>query len=406
MKTEERILREIDTIAPDHIRALQKMIQISSVNPPGDYAGIGDFVSGYIRDSGLRATKVHIPDKLCQRRGLLASRVNVLGQVGRHSRPNLVLNAHLDTVPAGDASRWKVDPFAGKIMRGHIFGRGACDSKGRLACYIMAASAVARSKLPLRGSVTVAATIDEEIFGDLGVAFLLNKRYLTPDYAIVEGYENAITYAQNGLLHLRAQTKGMSGHASRPSTGRNAIEDMASFIMALQKYRNKLAATKSAIEGLGSSRVSVGTINGGVRSNIIPESCSAELDIRVIPEHDVNFIYRKIERLAKSRSAKVSLSVLAKSDPVVCQKKSRLLDALQYSAHRVAGKRLPLRGLPAYTDMRHFAGLGVTSACYGPGDPFSSNVHGANENISLASLVKCSKIVALTIMHLLGQNES
>src|SRR5439155_25913933 len=134
--------------------------------------------------------------------------------------PRLVLNGHMDTVGIDDLSAWSVDPFAGEVRDGHLYGRGACDMKGGLTTLLAVGQYVSRHRQELKGELVLQFAVGEER-GEPGTASLLAAGF-RGDFGVVTEPSNVnVAVAQRGLAFFDITIAGRSAHASRPEVGMN-----------------------------------------------------------------------------------------------------------------------------------------------------------------------------------------
>lgn len=139
--------------------------------------------------------------------------------------PTVALNAHSDVVPSGEG--WSADPYGASIRDGWMTGRGAAVSKSDFATYAFALRALKAVVAPLRGSVELHFTYDEETGGLAGPGWLLEQGRTRPDYAICAGFSYHVAIAHNGCLHLQLTVLGKSAHAARPDTGHVGLDGLS-----------------------------------------------------------------------------------------------------------------------------------------------------------------------------------
>jgi succinyl-diaminopimelate desuccinylase len=155
----ERVLNAIDP--EETIAFLQDLVRVPSVNPPGDVRQAIQLCEEKLAGAGFETKTV----------GATPEKVNVIASLlGRETAPRLAFNAHLDVVPIGEESAWTHPPFGGEIAEGRVYGRGAGDDKASVAAQVMAGVALARSGVPLDGTLIVTEVADEETSGELGSA--------------------------------------------------------------------------------------------------------------------------------------------------------------------------------------------------------------------------------------------
>lgn len=228
------------------------------------------------------------------------------GDVGR---PTLLLDAHQDTVLVDSMT---IDPFLPVVRESKMFGRGTCDVKGGLAAMIAAVARAAELPVQQRCSVILACTCDEE-FGQLGVkdviqlcrnpdsnrSKILNK---LPDAVIVAEPTNLdLVVAHRGTCRWRITAHGKSAHSSEPRDGINAIYRMAEILLVLQEYANDLQKNFQPHPLCGPATLSVGRIDGGESVNVVPASCTIEIDRRVIPGENHMSVWQAVHDLLKAR---------------------------------------------------------------------------------------------------------
>ena len=389
---------EMETLL-EHIRedelveVCRQLVRINSVNPPGAESEIAEFVAQYLRKAGLEA---EIVQHTLQRASVLA-RIRGSGEL-----PGVLFSAHLDTVPVG-VEKWNHDPFAGELSEGKIWGRGAADMKGGLAAVMLAAKALAQARLTLRGDVILALTADEEVNG-LGAIALSERRDLQPLQAILvaEPSGNEIFIAEKGILWLEIVTRGKTAHGSMPELGRNAVMMMVKLLAELEK----LSVPFEPHPLLGGFSLSVNSVSGGIKANVVPDYCIATVDMRTVPGQDHADIFRQIEALIADLArrdpeffgeAKVindwPAIVTAADEPVV----RRFNDALA----AVTGHHSALKGVRYYTDAAALVpALGAPMLICGPGE--AGMAHQPEEYVAVDKLVEAARIYTWAAFKLLN----
>ena len=173
------MLRRVEESSGEMVEFLRQLIAIPTVNPRGEnYTDCAERIGAQLNDFGYHVTYVkaegraeHTPQH---------PRINVIGRLRNScSRPLLHFNGHFDVVPVG--SGWTVDPFAGTVQDGKIFGRGATDQKAGIAASVFAVEAIRRAGVRLQGTVEQSGTVDEESGGLAGMAYLAENGYVCRD---------------------------------------------------------------------------------------------------------------------------------------------------------------------------------------------------------------------------------
>ena len=218
---------------------LSDLIRINTTNPPGNETQAANFIAQYLAKDGFESEIF----ESAPGRGSIITRLKGTGE-----KPNLLLLSHLDVV-AANPSEWSVDPFAGAIKDGYVYGRGAIDMKGMTAVEVLTLKLLKKNNVPLRGDVVLTATADEERGGEEGAGYLLrnHKQKVWCPYVLNEGGGLAIPQkrgnvypvqtAEKGILWFKIKAKGTPGHGSTPNMADNAIVRMNKVIAKLGDYQ-------------------------------------------------------------------------------------------------------------------------------------------------------------------------
>src|SRR4029077_20904693 len=172
MQAIERIFAEVDRATDEIVQFTADLVRIPTVNPPGEeYDACARFLGGFLTERGFEIEFVAAdgrPEHTARH-----PRVNVVASRRGGPGPVVHLNGHIDVVPAGEG--WTVDPFAGVVRDGRIYGRGVCDMKAGIAAAVFAAEAIERAGVALPGTIEISGTVDEESGGFAGVAHLAER---------------------------------------------------------------------------------------------------------------------------------------------------------------------------------------------------------------------------------------
>ncbi len=374
------------------VEVCRQLVRINSVNPPGNEGEIAGFVAEFLRNAGLEVEIVsHAPQ-----------RASVLARLkGSGEWPGLLFSAHLDTVPVG-VEKWVHDPFAGELSDGKIWGRGAADMKGGLAAVMLAAKALARAQVPLRGDLVLALTADEEVNG-LGAIALSERADLQPLQAIfvAEPSANEIFIAEKGILWLELVTHGKTAHGSMPELGRNAVMMMVKLLQELEE----LSIPFEPHPLLGGFSMSVNSISGGVKANVVPDYCVATVDMRTVPGQDHADIFRQIKALIEElgqRDAefRAELKVINDWPPVVTAPDEPVVQRFNAALAEVAGTASELKGVRYYTDAAALVpALRAPMLICGPGE--AGMAHQPEEFVAVDKLVEAARIYTWAAFQLL-----
>jgi len=384
------------------VEFLQELVRTNSVNPPGDYSDLHDLLMDTYDDLEWETETIWAPDELLEEHGFEHPRPNVLSYPVRGDGPSIALIAHLDTVPV-DEEAWTRDPFAGEIEDGRLYGRGAKDCKGRVACYTLAARILEENNLlPEDATVIVAGTADEEIGSAAGAEFLCDSGQLAPDYAILEGNINTIWNAGSGVLRYDVTVSGKASHAGMyPKEGANAILSTARVLTAIEEYAEEVFSRTSEVPGIDGPTCVPATIEGGVKTNVVPSSCTFSVDMRNPPDYDIDEFAEEFESVVHGVDLIEGTSVETKrfryDPPYHFDSEGVLPQSVKENAEAILGMDVPISGISATTDARHFTGTDTTCINYGPGDS-DSNIHGADENILVEQVLDAGAILAGSIL--------
>ncbi len=403
----ERIATYLDAWRAEMESFLAALVRVPSDNPPGDCARHAEETARALQALGFEVERHPVPQDLARRHGMVSC-TNLIVRRSFGPGPVIALNAHGDVVPPGDG--WSEDPYGAAVRDGWMYGRGVAVSKSDIATYTYALLALQAAAVPLAGTVELHITYDEEAGGEIGPGWLLAEGVTAPDLAIGAGFSYAVVTAHNGCLHLEVEVKGRSAHAAMPHTGVDALEVTADVLGALYAYRKVLAGRRSEVAGIGSPQITVGLIHGGINTNVVPDRITFRLDRRIVPEENPAEVEAELRNLiegivGRHPGASVAIRRILLALPLVeLPGAGRLVEPLCRHASRVMGEPVAAKGVPLYTDARHYAERGIPIVLYGAGPHTieEANAHRADERLPLSDLRKAAEVVALTLLDLLG----
>jgi succinyl-diaminopimelate desuccinylase len=361
------------------VKLLQDVLQIESTNPPGNEIHLARYLADFFNDVGLNPVLLEYED----------NHANLVVRIkGSADQAGLIFSAHMDTVPAGKVP-WKFPPFSGAIHEGRIYGRGAADMKSGLAAMAEAAAILARTSTTLRGDLIVAFAYDET-HGLEGSKRLVDGGYLNDASAVLISEPSTLDVfiAEKGALWLNCKARGKTAHTSMPHLGRNAIFEMVRF---LQRLDSELDLGKPNHPLLGNPTYTVGTIQGGVTINVLPDLCEAQVDIRLVPGQDYSEIIEKVRQIAGEN---VSVEVIDWKPPVETNPDADIVKLAVDAVEQITGGRRRPKGVSYYTDGAILANrLSIPMVNIGPAD--TGMTHQPNENVEVSRLVQAVKIYLL-----------
>lgn len=387
---------------------LKALIRVPSDNPPGDCACHAEKAAELLQQLGFIVDRHRVPEALVRQYGM-RSVINLVirERFGAGKGPVIALNAHGDAVPPGQG--WHHDPYGAEEKGGAIYGRGAAVSKSDFATYAFALLALKAYPGGLDGTIELHLTFDEEAGGYLGPKFLLDQNISKPDYAISAGFSYAVVTAHNGVLHLEVTVHGHQAHAAMPATGADALEAANHVLSALYGERKKLKKKKSKIRGIGSPQLNVGLISGGINTNVVPDCIVMRLDRRLIPEENGAKVERAlialIKRADKRKGIRIECKRIILAEPLKPRAGiGKLVEPLIRHGKRELKTKIDVKGVPLYTDARHYSAAGIPTVLYGAGPRtiLDANAHGADEHLKLSDLKAATKVIEATLRELLS----
>jgi len=413
-KLGNKISEVVEHRAKELNKLCSELIQAKSENPPGDVSEAAKVIEQFLKAEGI-GYQTFEPAK---------GHVSVVATVGR-GKPLLILCGHIDVVPAGDLSQWTIQPYEGVIKQGKIFGRGASDQKGGVAAMLMTLAAVKDFEDELSGKITVASVSDEEAKGPGGALWLLQNKKLSGSACLItepSGYlasEYSIESGERGTCWLKVTAHGKPAHASMPVLGRNAITLLTEFVQKLKALESEVVAVPKEAETLvrnGKKQLrkvakkqgvsvnslthtldhyttSLGLIKGGTKTNIVPERCEAEVDIRVPVGGNPDGVEKFVASLIPDN---VEYEVINKTLPSFTSANHPLIEAVQQSAKQVFGYKPIATYISATSDAHSFRELlGVPTVSFGPG--YEEVCHVCNEFVYAKDVLNMAKTYANVI---------
>jgi succinyl-diaminopimelate desuccinylase len=419
MATIDRILAEVDRAADEIVQFTVDLVRIPTINPPGDeYETCARFLGDHLRQRQFDVEYIVAdgrPEHTARH-----PRVNVVGSRRGGGGPVVHLNGHIDVVPPGDG--WTLDPFAGVVRDGRIFGRGVCDMKAGLAAAVYAAEAIARAGVTLPGTLEISGTVDEESGGFAGVAWLAEQGRIAKartDYVIIPEPLNVdrISVGHRGVYWFELTLVGRMAHGSMPFLGVSAIDGMTEVLAAIrQELEPALAGRITSMpvvpEAARHATINVNAIEGGqpiagIQTPCVADRCRAIFDRRFLIEETFGRAKAEIDALVKRALSRVpgvehELRDLMVVDPVQTPHDSPVVSAVERAIGRVLDRQATLVASPGTYDHKHVARIAGIPHCiaYGPGE--LELAHQPDESCRIDDLVNATKVLALATLDLMG----
>jgi acetylornithine deacetylase len=343
------------------------------------------YVSAQLAEAGVPSTPIpstRRPDGL-----------NLHAVIGPAQKPGVLLSGHTDVVSV-EGQAWSSDPFTLTTVGNRLYGRGTTDMKGFVAAILAVVPRAANQ--PLRRPLHIALSCDEEL-GCLGVGSLIDHltSYYPPPLCAIVGEPTRMRVADRhkGKVALRAQVRGHTLHSCAAPKGVNAVTYAARLISAIDDIARELLAEPPEPGDAGfavpQATLSIGPIQGGVSTNIVPEHCTFDFELRYGAERD------PVAPLARIRERAAALEAEMRHTAPETGITLSELGAYPPLAASAGGVRLPHeRGSdhePARTAVDFGTEAGLYSRAFaapilicGPGD--MARAHRADEYIELGEL--------------------
>lgn len=345
-------------------------------------------------------------------------RPNLVG-VHRARRPqgrSLILNGHVDVVPAGPEELWTSPPFEPVIRDGRLYGRGAGDMKAGIAAFVHAVSALRRAGLEPASDLILQSVVEEECTGN-GALAAVARGYTAAAAIIPEPFDHTLLTAQLGVLWLHVRVLGRPTHVLEATAGADAIriaQELADDLRLLEEEmnlpENRHQAYLAAVHPIN---FNVGRIEGGEWTSSVPASCTLSLRVGFYPGTSVGEMKRRVEeRIAAFAGRHPALADAPPqiryagfhAEPCTVDPDADLLRELATAHREVLGYDASTLASTATTDVRFFSLYGDTVAtCYGPR---ATAIHGIDESVELASVHDVTRVLARFIASWCGVREA
>jgi succinyl-diaminopimelate desuccinylase len=418
----DQLLARIDGKQSELVELTRDLVSIPTVNPPGDAyrpcaellgrrLGGRGFEVAYLRAEGTPGDQDRYP------------RVNVVARrEGRAPGPCIHFNGHIDVVETGNG--WSVDPFAGVVRDGRVYGRGTCDMKGGIAASVIAVEALIESGMPLPGAIEISGTVDEESGGYGGVAWLAERGHFSKprvDHVIIPEPLNVdrVCIGHRGVWWAEIETMGRIAHGSMPFLGDCAVRHMAAFLHRVEtELLPRLAERRTAMpvvpSAARSSTLNINAIHGGqadgfsgLPSPCVADSCRAVIDRRYLIEEDPLAVKAEVrellEALEQTRPGfRWRLRELMEVQPVMTDATAPVPRAVAAAIRQVLGREAEIVASPGTYDQKHVVRIGKLEDCvaYGPG--ILDLAHQPDEYVEIDAMLASAKVMALTVLRLQG----
>ena len=446
----ESLLDQVDEMRDEIVSLEQDMVRLPTVNtgvmPTGNETELCRYIEKWLAEDGIESETIEsAPD-----RGNLIARLD-----GRSGKAGLMFMSHLDVVPVEDEEKWRFPPFSATVADGRVFGRGSSDCKALLTCQLIAMRLLKRNNIELKDSLILASCADEEHGGRYGFGWMAehHPEKLAAPYAVNEGggvpiqAAGALTYllgiGEKGRLQLEIEVRGSSAHASTPWQGSNALFGLSEVVKRIEAYEAERDTSTSLFDHLSTfaiedkpspenidqiiadneetqprfasimkalSRMTITPtmIQGGIKSNSVPETVRLTCDVRTLPHQDEAYVRKELDRILDGIPG-VEIEIDYMSIPNSSPFETDFAKRIQISTAN-ALQRGDIQWVPSlttgFTDSRFTRNLGTTTygmvGSHPDDDPMISFVHGTNESVGIRSLISGTRIMLALAYDLLA----
>jgi acetylornithine deacetylase/succinyl-diaminopimelate desuccinylase family protein len=424
----ERIERDRDRL----VDTVRELVRIPTVNPKFEEGeGINrerdaqELVGDLLAAAGMTVTSAEP----------MPGRPNVVGRLDGGSDRSLVINGHIDVVPAGDLADWETGPFEAAVRGGRIYGRGTYDMKAGLGAAIGAVQALSACGVPLAGRLDVHSVVDEEA-GGFGTRALIDDGHSGSAVIVAEPTQNDIMLCQPGLEWVRVTLRGLSAHAGwryndiypqrdapdRPRPGVNAAELAARFITAVGHLERSWGMRKShPLLPPGITTISPGVVHVGVGMGedglpvsvtnpaTTPDVATVDFDLKYLPTETSAAIRREFEEFVhhwamqdpwlREHPPRVQWELHGLHFPEFDTPPEHPLVASIVRQSTRLGLPGRITGFPAVCDGAFYRAAGADPIIFGPR---GADAHGPDEWVDIDSIVDVAKVMAVAAVEYCG----
>ncbi|SFJ08202.1 ArgE/DapE family deacylase [Celeribacter neptunius] len=414
-----RILHAVDDLFEREISFLTELTSHPSTR--GNEQSAQTFMTSELKSRGLEVDQWQIDvDEISHLPGfspVLAPYEDAQNVVGTHrSRTrkgrSLILNGHIDVVPAGPLDMWDRPPFEPHVDSGWLYGRGGGDMKAGLASNLFALEALKHLGLAPAADLFYQSVVEEECTGN-GALACLARGYRADAALIPEPFAEQLVTSQIGVIWFQVHLKGLPTHVAYAGAGANAIEAAIPLIAALHEMEHRWNAAEHRHPDFAhhdhALNLNVGKIQGGDWTSSVPAWSTLDLRMAIFPGQDIEAAKAEIEAtileaarqndfLKNSLPEVVYHGFLAEGYALSEDKSSTAkaaIGALETAHLATTGEALETSAITATTDARFFGLYADTPALvYGPR---AEAIHGFNERVELESIRRITQSTALFI---------
>lgn len=374
----------------------RRLVAFRSENPPADYTAIAQFLYHEYQTAGLEVQIVAGQ----QDKPNVCARWKGSGE----STEILLLSGHMDVVPSGEG--WSHDPFDATVINNCLSGRGTADMKGALAAQLLAVKALLKAGVQPKEDLYLFATVDDETAGTMGLRYIVREGlarlgWPKPTFHILgEPSSLNLFVAFKGRMWVRIALQGRSAHGGNPQAGVSAIEKMTFLLpefLRIEKLTHPL---------MGTDTINIGTIQGGEKTNIVPDTCIVTIDYRYVAPQTSADIEAKLQQAiarAAARDPEIKLkefTVFERREPQELPQDNKYFQSLKSITEEVIERPVNFGGVLSAGDSYWTISAGIPAVFYGPGD--LKVAHTNKERVPLDELEAVARIFAIYASRMLG----
>lgn len=417
LKLVDSVVKEVEASKSEVVNLCSKLVQFPTVNPPGITTDCVKYIKAYFDKLGIKST-------IYQRN---EGKANICATLDGKKTGKIMYLMHLDVVPEGDRNLWSYDPFGGIVTEGKVYGRGACDMKGSGAAAMVAARILSNVDPKERCTIDFWFTCDEEIGATDGAKWLAESGMFKADICL-EGdcfmypEDPSIDIGCSGSMRTIIKTSGKAAHGSQPHLGDNAVDKLIEVLKhtknlekfplkvfdemkpvyksAVKYYKRQKSLTDEQKAGFVKCfkhpTVSLNLIRGGIKSNVIPDTAQAYLDIRIRSGCNMSPIKQRMLELIKESGVKDTTAEISGPSSGYYEKPtSQPVKQLIKAVELATGKKPALKILMGGNDCTRIKEAHLPIACVGFGAGDEGIAHLTNEYVSIANLMTTAKTYAI-----------
>jgi acetylornithine deacetylase/succinyl-diaminopimelate desuccinylase len=372
----------------DSVKLAQDLIRIPGHRELAEKeTKVAEFITHWFEKAGIDV----------KTRDVTPGRPNVIAAIrGSGDGVDLMFNCHMDTVPAyGWAGRR--GPFEAEIREGRIYGRGSCDVKGAIASVMVAMRRIQRHEKQLKGDLIFAGVVGEEGDSSIGTKEILQEGPKPHAAIVCEPTDLCVSIGQRGSSNLLISTYGRAAHSAFPERGANAIIMMSDVLQMLKKELfPRLKQRKHKL--MGSPTLTPAVIQGGTRTDVVPDVCRSQLNYRYYSGEEPAKIEKEISEFLrrfreKNPDFKADIKIVSDSLGMETSRNHMIVKAVKQAARKLTGKNPRIIGSRFWTDASILANLGgVPSVIFGPGK--EEMAHTPIEYVEVNQLHRAAQIYA------------